>query len=165
MPPAELAVHPAESAAIAAGRHELFLMCDDIEATVAELTGKGVNFATGISDEGFGLMTTLEIPGGGRLGLGVIGSLSTTSSPAASRLVTAHPEGEPSRGGSAPGRDVRATASGPAVLRPPVAAPSAAARSSDADPYRRPSVRSAALLLEPASDPSTCAAASSVAWW
>ena len=65
LPPAELAAHPADDA----GRHELYLMCDDVHATVAELEAKGVTFAGGISDEGFGLMTALELPGGGRLGL------------------------------------------------------------------------------------------------
>lgn len=67
-PPAELAVHPA--APDAAGAHELYLMCDDVEATVAELTAKGVEFSKGgIIDAGFGRMTHLLIPGGGRLGL------------------------------------------------------------------------------------------------
>ena len=37
-PPAEIAVHPSEED----GHHELFLMCDDIDATVAELKAKGV---------------------------------------------------------------------------------------------------------------------------
>jgi catechol 2,3-dioxygenase-like lactoylglutathione lyase family enzyme len=39
LPPAEVAVHPAESAS-----HELLLMCDDLDSTVAELTGRGVEF-------------------------------------------------------------------------------------------------------------------------
>ena len=65
LPPAELAAHPAEQA----GRHELYLMCDDIEATVAELRGRGVGFSRPVSDEGFGLMTAIELPGGGELGL------------------------------------------------------------------------------------------------
>jgi catechol 2,3-dioxygenase-like lactoylglutathione lyase family enzyme len=73
MPPAELGVHPAGASeapqATAAGRHELFLMCDDITATVDELAAKGVEFLSGVSDEGFGLMTTMRIPGGGVLGL------------------------------------------------------------------------------------------------
>ena len=64
-PPAELAAHPAESDE----HHELYLMCDDIDATVKELTAKGVEFAGPVSDQGFGLMTTLRLPGGGELGL------------------------------------------------------------------------------------------------
>ena len=65
LPPAELAAHPAD----AGGRHELYLMCDEIEATVAELKAKGVEFTAPVSDEGFGLLTSLKLPGGGELGL------------------------------------------------------------------------------------------------
>ena len=64
-PPAELAVHPTE----AAEHHELYLMCDDIHATVDELKAKGVEFTGPVSDEGFGLMTALRLPGGGALAL------------------------------------------------------------------------------------------------
>jgi predicted enzyme related to lactoylglutathione lyase len=65
LPPAELAAHPAEED----GRHELYLMCDDIRATIAELKDKGVDVSEEISDEGFGLMTSLALPGGGELAL------------------------------------------------------------------------------------------------
>ena len=43
LPPAELAVHPADGEA----GHQLYLMCDDIEATLAELSAKGAEVATG----------------------------------------------------------------------------------------------------------------------
>src|SRR5918992_1567069 len=65
LPSAELAAHPAEED----GRHELYLMCDDVHATVAELEGKGVEFSRPVTDEGFGLMTAINPPGGGELGL------------------------------------------------------------------------------------------------
>jgi predicted enzyme related to lactoylglutathione lyase len=65
LPPAELAAHPADES----GRHELYLMCDDAHATADELTRKGVEISRPISDEGFGLMTTIKLPGGGELGL------------------------------------------------------------------------------------------------
>jgi predicted enzyme related to lactoylglutathione lyase len=65
LPPAELAAHPTEQAA----HHELYLMCDDIHATVAELKGKGVEFTRPISDERFGLITAIKMPGGGELAL------------------------------------------------------------------------------------------------
>ena len=65
LPPAELAVHPAEHE----GRHELYLMCDDITRTVADLEAKGVEFARPVTDEGFGLMTSIRLPGGSELGL------------------------------------------------------------------------------------------------
>jgi hypothetical protein len=65
LPPAELAAHPAEEG----GRHELYLMCDDVQATVAELKAKGVDLAASITHEGFGLVTAIRLPGGGELGL------------------------------------------------------------------------------------------------
>jgi catechol 2,3-dioxygenase-like lactoylglutathione lyase family enzyme len=65
LPPAELAAHPSE----AGGRHELYLMCDDIAATVAQLQAKGVEFTRPVSDEGFGLMTAMRVPGGDEIGL------------------------------------------------------------------------------------------------
>jgi catechol 2,3-dioxygenase-like lactoylglutathione lyase family enzyme len=65
LPPAELAAHPHETG----GTHELYLMCDDVHATVAELEAKGAQFARGISEAGFGLMTAIRLPGGGELGL------------------------------------------------------------------------------------------------
>jgi catechol 2,3-dioxygenase-like lactoylglutathione lyase family enzyme len=65
LPPAELAAHPDEEG----GQHEIYLMCDDIEATVAELAAKGVETTGPISDEGFGLMTGIQLPDGAQLGL------------------------------------------------------------------------------------------------
>jgi catechol 2,3-dioxygenase-like lactoylglutathione lyase family enzyme len=64
LPPGELACHPASAV-----RHELFLMCRDLDATVAELEGKGVEFTEPVTDEGWGLVTRLRVPGGGELGL------------------------------------------------------------------------------------------------
>jgi catechol 2,3-dioxygenase-like lactoylglutathione lyase family enzyme len=64
-PPSELAVHPAATA----GQHELYLMCDDLEQTMAELAAKGAEFSSGVQQAGFGLMTTIAIPGGGQIGL------------------------------------------------------------------------------------------------
>jgi len=65
LPPAELGIHPTEGD----GVHELYLMCDDIQATVQELQAKGVEFTKPIQDAGFGLMTSLRIPGGSELGI------------------------------------------------------------------------------------------------
>lgn len=64
LPPAELAVHPGDKAS-----HELYLMCDDLEATMAELTAKGVEFVEPVTDAGWGLLTRLKVPGAGELGL------------------------------------------------------------------------------------------------
>ena len=66
LPPAELAMHPTNSA-LEDGRHQLYLMCDDVEATVEELKGKGVEFTQPIKNAGFGLLTAMKIPGGGEL--------------------------------------------------------------------------------------------------
>jgi catechol 2,3-dioxygenase-like lactoylglutathione lyase family enzyme len=65
LPPAELAAHPAEGPS----RRELYLMCDDIGATVEELRRKGVEIARPVSDEGFGLETAVRLPDGSELGL------------------------------------------------------------------------------------------------
>jgi len=63
LPPAELAVHPAEGD----GRHQLYLMCDDIHATLAELEGKGAELAREVSDEGWGLLAAVRLPDGSEL--------------------------------------------------------------------------------------------------
>jgi hypothetical protein len=60
LPPAELAVHPADGAT----RHELYLMCDDIHATLADLQGKGVEVAQDVSDQGWGLLASIRLPDG-----------------------------------------------------------------------------------------------------
>jgi predicted enzyme related to lactoylglutathione lyase len=60
LPPAELAVHPADDG----GRHELYLMCDDIHATLAELRDKGVDVARDVSDQGWGLLAAIRLPDG-----------------------------------------------------------------------------------------------------
>ena len=44
-------------------------MCDDVNATIEELEGKGVEFTQPVGDEGFGLVTAMKMPGGGELGL------------------------------------------------------------------------------------------------
>jgi catechol 2,3-dioxygenase-like lactoylglutathione lyase family enzyme len=74
LPPAELGIHPAGDPGdpkngAPSGHHELYLMCDDIESTVAELTAKGVKFTAPIEDQGFGRLTRLQIPGAGEIGL------------------------------------------------------------------------------------------------
>lgn len=64
-PPSELGVHPADHS----GRQELYLMRDDITQTMAELTAKGVEFGSPVRQAGFGLPTSVRIPGGGEIGL------------------------------------------------------------------------------------------------
>jgi predicted enzyme related to lactoylglutathione lyase len=60
LPPAELAVHPAEGE----HRHELYLRCDDIHATLAELASKGAEIARDVSDQGWGLLAEIRLPDG-----------------------------------------------------------------------------------------------------
>ena len=58
LPPAEIAVHPADGPA-----HQISLMCDDIEATKAELAAKGIAFSGEPTDAGFGIVVTMVLPG------------------------------------------------------------------------------------------------------
>jgi predicted enzyme related to lactoylglutathione lyase len=66
--PSEMGVHPTHT--VWEGRtydsprhHEISLMCDDVEATRAELEAKGATFSSPITDAGFGLTTMLDVPG------------------------------------------------------------------------------------------------------
>jgi hypothetical protein len=64
LPPAEVAVHPAEEN----GHHELYLMCDDVHAEIAVLAEKGVACSV-VHEERWGSITTIALPGGGTVGL------------------------------------------------------------------------------------------------
>jgi predicted enzyme related to lactoylglutathione lyase len=65
LPPAELAVHPAE----AGGEQALYLMTDDLDSTLAQLRERGVEIAAEPSDQGWGVLASIEVPGFGPLGL------------------------------------------------------------------------------------------------
>lgn len=73
LPPAELAAHPVGDGSDVdtnyAGRHELFFVCDDVYKTVDELKRKGVEFTRPITDQGWGILTTLKAPGVGEISL------------------------------------------------------------------------------------------------
>ena len=64
LPPAEAAVHPGQD-----GRHELFLMCSDVEAAVRELERAGVVISGPISDQAWGRVASFRLPGGGDLSI------------------------------------------------------------------------------------------------
>jgi hypothetical protein len=64
LPPSEVAVHPAD----AGGRHELYLMCDDVEAFVREMAARDVACGP-VTDLRWGLLTEIVLPGGGKLGV------------------------------------------------------------------------------------------------
>jgi predicted enzyme related to lactoylglutathione lyase len=63
MPPAELAVHPSDGD----GSHQLYLMCDDITVTTADLRAKGVQISREVTDQGWGLMAAVRLPDGSEL--------------------------------------------------------------------------------------------------
>ncbi|MDQ3543380.1 MAG: VOC family protein [Actinomycetota bacterium] len=70
--PSEVGVHPTggtwEGEAFSHPvHHEISLMCDDVAATRAELEAKGATFDGDITDEGFGLATTMKLPGAGEI--------------------------------------------------------------------------------------------------
>ena len=65
LPPAEVAVHPAE----ASGAVELYLVCEDVEQAIEELGARGVPVLDPVSDQGWGRLTAIGLPGGGRIGL------------------------------------------------------------------------------------------------
>ena len=62
LPPAEVAIHPGKD-----GAHELYLMCDDLDATLGELRQKGAEVLPEVHDERWGRMGTMVLPGGSRL--------------------------------------------------------------------------------------------------
>jgi len=64
LPPSEVAVHPAESN----GRHELYFLCDDVEAFIAEMQKRGIACGA-VANRGWGLLTELVLPGGGTIGV------------------------------------------------------------------------------------------------
>jgi len=64
LPPAELAVHPSEKNDV----HEFYFMCDDVEGFVAEMRDVGIS-CDPVQDQGYGLVTQVTLPGGGRLGV------------------------------------------------------------------------------------------------
>jgi hypothetical protein len=64
LPPAEVAVHPSDNNDL----HELYFMCDDIEGFVGEMQNRAI-VCDPVQDAGWGLLTKLTLPGGGRLGV------------------------------------------------------------------------------------------------
>jgi predicted enzyme related to lactoylglutathione lyase len=70
--PSELGVHPTSETHegkeyTTEKHHTMSLMCDEIEATVAELAAKGAEFSGAVEDFGFGLGTSLKLPGAGEM--------------------------------------------------------------------------------------------------
>jgi len=62
---ADMGVHPTDfEGSPPSGTHAISMYCDDIEATVAELRGRGVEFKDEIEDRRYGLVIHFEMPGG-----------------------------------------------------------------------------------------------------
>jgi hypothetical protein len=64
MPPLEAAFHDSESN----DQHELFLMCDDLAATLKDLKSQNVKVSE-VSEQRWGKLSTLTLPGGGKIGI------------------------------------------------------------------------------------------------
>jgi catechol 2,3-dioxygenase-like lactoylglutathione lyase family enzyme len=64
LPPGEAAFHPSADN----GPHELYFMCDGLEAEMALLAKKGVEFSD-VQEARWGLITQMRLPGGGTVGL------------------------------------------------------------------------------------------------
>ena len=62
LPPAELAIHPGSN-----GRHELYMMCSDLDATLRELKSRGVQIDAQIHEQPWGRLASITLPGGGEL--------------------------------------------------------------------------------------------------
>jgi catechol 2,3-dioxygenase-like lactoylglutathione lyase family enzyme len=64
LPPAEVAVHPAEDG----DRNELYFMCHDLKAEILALDAKGVRCSE-VQEARWGSITKIRLPGGGEVGL------------------------------------------------------------------------------------------------
>ena len=64
LPPAEVAVHPSDENDV----HELYLMCDDVEAFVEAMSKRTIRCSP-VQNQGWGLLTHVMLPGGGKIGV------------------------------------------------------------------------------------------------
>ncbi len=65
LPEADMGCHPADpDRGAPAGTHDVSFYCDDIKKTVSELKKRGVVFTDGVADQGYGLVTHFQMPGG-----------------------------------------------------------------------------------------------------
>ena len=64
LPPSEVAVHPSSTNNL----HELYLMCEDIEEFIGKMKALQIK-CSAIQNQGWGLLTKLTLPGGGKIGV------------------------------------------------------------------------------------------------
>jgi catechol 2,3-dioxygenase-like lactoylglutathione lyase family enzyme len=65
LPPAEIAVHPTDGP----GKHEFYLMCDDLEKTLADLIASGVTISHPVSNQSWGSLASIQLPSGSELSI------------------------------------------------------------------------------------------------
>jgi hypothetical protein len=65
LPPAEVAVHPTDGPP----QHEFYLMCDDLDAVLADLAAAGVETTRSVTEERWGRLTAIRLPSGSELPL------------------------------------------------------------------------------------------------
>ncbi|MFG2874528.1 VOC family protein [Streptomyces sp. NPDC048337] len=65
LPPAEVAVHPTDGAP----KHEFYLMCDDLDAVLAQLAERGAELTGEVTEERWGRLTAVRLPSGSELPL------------------------------------------------------------------------------------------------
>ncbi len=64
LPPSEIAIHPSEKSQ----HHEIYLICDDINVFIEEMKKKKIDCSE-VQDQGWGLLSELTLPGGGKIGV------------------------------------------------------------------------------------------------
>ena len=74
LPQAEVAMHPTEEKSWTGsdalkGHHQLYLMCDDLEKTLADLTARGVTISHPVSNQSWGLLASIKLPSGSELSI------------------------------------------------------------------------------------------------
>ncbi|MEU9120895.1 VOC family protein [Streptomyces sp. NPDC048506] len=65
LPPAELALHSTDGPTA----HQFYFMCDDVEATVRDLTAKGIAFTQPVTELSWGRLTKFRLPSGSEVGM------------------------------------------------------------------------------------------------
>jgi catechol 2,3-dioxygenase-like lactoylglutathione lyase family enzyme len=68
LPPAEVAVHPADAPSGEQNLHELYFLCDDLQSELEGLRQKGVQ-CSNVQEERWGSLSRIRLPGGGEIGL------------------------------------------------------------------------------------------------
>jgi len=101
LPPAEVAVHPSEKS----DAHELYLMCDDVEAFVGEMQRCQIVCGP-VKDQGWGLLTQVTLPGGGHLGIYQPRHARPRAMSAARARKTASPKKSAKRAGARRGKSL-----------------------------------------------------------